>query len=122
MLDENERIFTELLRSIERRYIEVRELVRAQEKTTVIQAEGLLDRLEEEITLLKKKHTDLEKLSHTDDHIHFLQVGIMYSYSLTLPDFIVLYSLGYWNWHRNVMKLEYQTSLQALNVYWAKVD
>ncbi|XP_038846805.1 tripartite motif-containing protein 16 [Salvelinus namaycush] len=73
VLDENERIFTELLRSIERRYIEVRELVRAQEKTTVIQAEGLLDRLEEEITLLRKKHTDLEKLSHTDDHIHFLQ-------------------------------------------------
>nr|XP_046207901.1 tripartite motif-containing protein 16 [Oncorhynchus gorbuscha] len=72
VLDDNERIFTELLRSIERRYIEVRELVRAQEKTTVIQAEGLLDRLEEEITLLRKKHTDLEKLSHTDDHIHFL--------------------------------------------------
>ncbi|KAL0964605.1 hypothetical protein UPYG_G00326350 [Umbra pygmaea] len=73
VLDENERIFTELLRSIERRYKEVKEIVLAQEKSTVLQAEGLLDRLEEEITLLRKKHTDLEKLSHTDDHIHFLQ-------------------------------------------------
>lgn len=72
-LEENERIFSELLLSIERRYNEVKEMVRAHEKTTVTRAEILLDRLEEEITLLRKKHTDLEKLSHTDDHIHFLQ-------------------------------------------------
>ncbi|KAM6956222.1 tripartite motif-containing protein 16 [Aplochiton taeniatus] len=73
VLEENERIFTELLRSTERRYNEVKETVRAHEKTTVNRASLLLDRLEEEITLLKKKHEDLEKLSHTDDHIHFLQ-------------------------------------------------
>ncbi|XP_056148371.1 tripartite motif-containing protein 16-like [Lampris incognitus] len=73
VLDENERIFTELLRSIERKYNEVKEMVRSHEKTTVTRAEILLDRLEEEITLLRKKHMDLEKLSHTDDHIHFLQ-------------------------------------------------
>ncbi|XP_046884756.1 tripartite motif-containing protein 16 [Hypomesus transpacificus] len=72
-LDENERIFTELIRSIERKYNEVKEQVRAHEKTTVTQAEGMLQRLEEEITLMKKKHTDLDKLSLTDDHIHFLQ-------------------------------------------------
>ncbi|XP_029926506.1 tripartite motif-containing protein 16 [Myripristis murdjan] len=73
VLDENERIFTELLRSIERKYTDVKEMVRSHERTTVTQAEMLLDRLEEEIILLRKKHTDLEKLSHTDDHIHFLQ-------------------------------------------------
>ncbi|KAM4606959.1 tripartite motif-containing protein 16 [Polymixia lowei] len=73
VLDENERIFTELLQSMERKYNEVKEMVRSHEKTTVTRAEILLDRLEEEITLLRKKHTDLEKLSHTDDHIHFLQ-------------------------------------------------
>ncbi|XP_068424416.1 tripartite motif-containing protein 16 [Clinocottus analis] len=72
-LDENERIFSELLLSIERKYNEVKEMVRSHEKTTVTQAEILLNRLEEEITLLRKKHTDLDKLSNTDDHIHFLQ-------------------------------------------------
>ncbi|XP_008302746.1 tripartite motif-containing protein 16 [Stegastes partitus] len=72
-LDENERIFTELLRSIERKYNEVKEMIRAHEKSTVTGGEILLDRLEEEITLLKKRHNDLDKLSHTDDHIHFLQ-------------------------------------------------
>lgn len=51
-------------------------MIRTHERTTVTQAEILLDRLEEEITLLKKKHNDLEKLSHTDDHIHFLQVRL----------------------------------------------
>lgn len=72
-LEENERIFTELLVSIERKYNEVKEIIRSHEKTTVTRGETLLDRLEEEITLLRKKHNDLEKLSHTDDHIHFLQ-------------------------------------------------
>ncbi|XP_061797882.1 tripartite motif-containing protein 16 [Nerophis lumbriciformis] len=73
VLEENERIFTELLLSIERKYNDVKEMIRLHEKTTVNRGEILLDRLEEEVTLLKKKHTDLEKLSHTDDHIHFLQ-------------------------------------------------
>lgn len=49
-------------------------MIRSHEKTTVTRGEILLDRMEEEITLLRKKHNDLEKLSHTDDHIHFLQV------------------------------------------------
>ncbi|KAM7385575.1 hypothetical protein PAMP_001654 [Pampus punctatissimus] len=73
VLEENERIFTELLLSIERKYNEIKEMIRSHEKTTVTQGEILLDRLEEEITLLRKRHSDLEKLSHTDDHIHFLQ-------------------------------------------------
>lgn len=59
---------------MERKYNEVKEMIRSHEKTTVTRGENLLGRMEEEITLLRKKHTDLEKLSHTDDHIHFLQV------------------------------------------------
>lgn len=74
-LEENERIFAELLLSIERKYNEVKEMIRTHERTTVMRGEILLNRMEEEITLLKKKHNDLDKLSHTDDHIHFLQVS-----------------------------------------------
>lgn len=73
--EENERIFSELLLSIERKYNEVKEMIRTHERTTVTRGEILLDRMEEEITLLRKKHNDLDKLSHTDDHIHFLQVS-----------------------------------------------
>ncbi|XP_045071556.1 tripartite motif-containing protein 16-like [Coregonus clupeaformis] len=70
---DSDKIFTELIRSIERRRFEVKELIRAQEKAQVSQAEGLLDHLEQEIAELRKRSTELEQLSHTEDHIHFLQ-------------------------------------------------
>ncbi|XP_030634280.1 E3 ubiquitin/ISG15 ligase TRIM25-like [Chanos chanos] len=67
------RIFTELIRSIERRCREVIELIRGQAKTELSQAEGVLERLEQEIVDLRRRDTELEQLSHTEDHIHFLQ-------------------------------------------------
>ncbi|XP_067308647.1 tripartite motif-containing protein 16-like [Pseudorasbora parva] len=70
---DSERIFTELIRSIERSRSEVTQLIRDQEKAAVSRAEGLLKRLEQEIDDLKKRDAELEQLSHTDDHISFLQ-------------------------------------------------
>ncbi|XP_076126955.1 tripartite motif-containing protein 16-like [Alosa pseudoharengus] len=72
-VEDSERIFTEMIRSIERRRSEVTELIRAQEKAEVSQAEGLLKRLEQEIAELKRRDAELEQLSHTEDHIHFLK-------------------------------------------------
>ncbi|XP_076123380.1 E3 ubiquitin-protein ligase TRIM47-like [Alosa pseudoharengus] len=72
-VEDSERIFTEMIRSIERRRSEVTELIRAQEKAEVSQAEGLLKQLEQEIAELKRRDAELEQLSHTDDHIHFLK-------------------------------------------------
>ncbi|XP_042186213.1 tripartite motif-containing protein 16 isoform X2 [Oncorhynchus tshawytscha] len=72
-VEDSEKIFTELIRSIERRRSEVKELIRAQEKAQVNQAEGLLEQVEQEIAELRKRSTELEQLSHTEDHIHFLQ-------------------------------------------------
>ncbi|XP_030634268.1 tripartite motif-containing protein 16-like [Chanos chanos] len=72
-VEDSERIFTELIRSIERRCREVTELIRDQEKSELSQAEGVLERLEQEISDLRRRDTELEQLSHTEDHIHFLQ-------------------------------------------------
>ncbi|KAK2887309.1 hypothetical protein Q8A67_015537 [Cirrhinus molitorella] len=72
-VEDSERIFTELIRSIERRRSEVTQRIRDQEKAAVSQAEGQMERLEQEIDDLKRRNTDLEQLLHTDDHIHFLQ-------------------------------------------------
>ncbi|XP_051983963.1 E3 ubiquitin-protein ligase TRIM16-like [Xyrauchen texanus] len=69
----SERIFTELMRSIERSHSEVTQLIRDQEKSAVSQAEGLLERLEQEIADLRRRDAELEQLSHAHDHIHFLQ-------------------------------------------------
>uniref|UniRef100_A0A4W5RTH7 poly(ADP-ribose) glycohydrolase n=1 Tax=Hucho hucho TaxID=62062 RepID=A0A4W5RTH7_9TELE len=72
-VDVSERIITELIRSMEERRSDVKELIRAQEKAEVSRADGLLEQLEQEIAELRKRDAELEKLSHTEDHIHFLQ-------------------------------------------------
>ncbi|XP_017539338.1 tripartite motif-containing protein 16-like [Pygocentrus nattereri] len=72
-VQDSERIFTELIISIERKRSEVSELIRAQEKAAVSRAEGLLWRLEQEIAELRRRDAELEQLSHSEDHIHFLQ-------------------------------------------------
>ena len=54
----------------------MKELIRAQEKAEVSQAEGLLKRLEQEIAELKRRDAELEQLSHTEDDIHFLKVSV----------------------------------------------
>ncbi|XP_058269231.1 E3 ubiquitin/ISG15 ligase TRIM25-like isoform X1 [Hemibagrus wyckioides] len=70
---DSERIFTELISSMEKKRSEVKELIRTQEKAEVSRAERLLNQLEQEIADLKRRVTELEELSHTHDHIHFLQ-------------------------------------------------
>ncbi|KAL7838759.1 hypothetical protein AOLI_G00271630 [Acnodon oligacanthus] len=72
-VEDSERIFTELIRSIEKKRSEVTELIRAQEEAELSGAEELLEKLEQEIADLQRRHTELEQLSHTEDHIHFLQ-------------------------------------------------
>ncbi|GAA6092418.1 finTRIM family, member 67 [Tachysurus ichikawai] len=72
-LEESERIFTELVCSIERRRTEVKELIRIQEVAATSQAEELLRQLEQEIAKLKKRDTELNHLDQTDNQISFLQ-------------------------------------------------
>nr|XP_015208839.1 PREDICTED: tripartite motif-containing protein 16-like isoform X2 [Lepisosteus oculatus] len=72
-VQDTDRIFTELIRSIERTRSELTQLIRAQERAAVSQAEGLLERLEQEIAELRRRDAELSQLSHTEDHIHFLQ-------------------------------------------------
>uniref|UniRef100_A0A8C2BJL1 Tripartite motif-containing protein 16-like n=1 Tax=Cyprinus carpio TaxID=7962 RepID=A0A8C2BJL1_CYPCA len=72
-VEDSERIFTELIRSIERSRSELIRLIRDQEKTAVSRAEEQLERLEQEINDLRRRDAELEQLSHTQDHIQFLQ-------------------------------------------------
>ncbi|XP_058872236.1 tripartite motif-containing protein 16-like [Acipenser ruthenus] len=72
-IKESEKIFTELIRSIEKIHTEVIELIGANEKAAVNQAEGRMKKLEQEIAELRRRNTELKQLSETEDHIHFLQ-------------------------------------------------
>ncbi|XP_030648485.1 finTRIM family, member 82 isoform X3 [Chanos chanos] len=70
---ESKKMFDEMLTSIERMRSEVTKLININEKAAFSQAEGLMERLEQEIEELKKKETGLKQLYSTEDHIHFLQ-------------------------------------------------
>ncbi|XP_058872186.1 tripartite motif-containing protein 16-like [Acipenser ruthenus] len=72
-IKESEKIFTELIRSIEKIHTEVIELIGANEKAAVNQAEGRMKKLEQEIAELRRRNAELKQLSETEDHIHFLK-------------------------------------------------
>lgn len=74
-VEESERIFSRLIRSIEKQSCEVKELIRVQERAAVSQAEELLETIQRETVALRRADDELETLSSTVDHIHFLQVG-----------------------------------------------
>ncbi|XP_016385381.1 tripartite motif-containing protein 16-like isoform X1 [Sinocyclocheilus rhinocerous] len=73
-VEDSERIFTELIRSIERSRSEVTQLIRDQENAAVSRAEGQLEQLEQEIEDLRRRDAELEQISHTDNHIRFFQI------------------------------------------------
>lgn len=73
-VEESERVFTRLIRSIEKQRSEVKELLRFQERAAVTQAEELLEKIQREVVEVRRADAELEKLSGTQDHIHFLQV------------------------------------------------
>ncbi|KAG7330577.1 hypothetical protein KOW79_006799 [Hemibagrus wyckioides] len=72
-VQETERIFTELIKSIEKRCSETTALIRAQEKAAVSRAEEIIKKLEQEIAELKRREGEMEKLSHPEDPIQYLQ-------------------------------------------------
>ncbi|XP_073713528.1 tripartite motif-containing protein 16-like isoform X2 [Misgurnus anguillicaudatus] len=92
-VDDTERIFTQLIRSIERRRSEVIQLIRDQEKTAVSRAEDLLKKLKQEIDDLRRRNDEMEKLSQTKDHISFLQSFQSLSSSSGSSDNITVSSL-----------------------------
>ncbi|XP_035522208.1 finTRIM family, member 82 [Morone saxatilis] len=70
---DSQKMFEDMIRSIERMRSEVSKLIGINEKAAFNQAEALIERLEQEIDELKKKESGLKQLYSTDDHIHFLQ-------------------------------------------------
>ncbi|XP_058877745.1 E3 ubiquitin-protein ligase TRIM39-like [Acipenser ruthenus] len=70
---ESEQVLSELIRSIERIRTEVGELIGAKEKAAVSRADEQREQLEQEIQELRKRKAEMEQLSKTEEHIHFLQ-------------------------------------------------
>ncbi|XP_027145604.1 tripartite motif-containing protein 16-like [Larimichthys crocea] len=73
VVEDSEMIFTELIRLMEKRRSDVKQQVRSQQETEVSRVKDLQEKLEQEITELKKRDTQLTQLSNTEDHNQFLE-------------------------------------------------
>ncbi|XP_049920447.1 tripartite motif-containing protein 16-like [Epinephelus moara] len=71
-VEHSEKIFTELIRLMEKRRSDVKQQLRWQQETEVSRVKELQEKLEQEITELKRKDAELKQLSHTEDHNQFL--------------------------------------------------
>ncbi|XP_060948306.1 tripartite motif-containing protein 16-like [Limanda limanda] len=71
-VEDSEEIFTELIRLLEKRSSDVKQQIRSQQETEVSRVRELQERLEQEITELKRKDHELKQLSDTEDHNQFL--------------------------------------------------
>ncbi|XP_033988032.1 tripartite motif-containing protein 16-like [Trematomus bernacchii] len=72
-VEDSEKMFTELIRLMEKRSSDVKQQVRSEQKTEVNRVRKLQEKLHKEISYLKKKDATLELLSHTEDHTQFIQ-------------------------------------------------
>ncbi|XP_019212913.1 E3 ubiquitin-protein ligase TRIM21-like [Oreochromis niloticus] len=70
---EGVQVFTALMESVERRLKELMKEIEDKQETTEKQAEGLIKDLEQEISELMERSSEVEQLSYCEDHLHFLQ-------------------------------------------------
>ncbi|XP_030608800.1 E3 ubiquitin-protein ligase TRIM21-like [Archocentrus centrarchus] len=70
---EGVQVFTALKKSLRRNFNEVIKQIKDKQETTEKQAEGFIKDLEQEITELMKRSSEVEQLSRSKDHLHLLQ-------------------------------------------------
>ncbi|XP_049928843.1 E3 ubiquitin-protein ligase TRIM21-like isoform X1 [Epinephelus moara] len=66
-------VFTALKESVERSQAELMDTIKEKQRKTEKQAEGFIKELEQEISELKKRSTEVEQVSRSEDHLHLLQ-------------------------------------------------
>ncbi|XP_043990425.1 tripartite motif-containing protein 16-like [Gambusia affinis] len=71
-VEDSEKIITKLIRLLRKRRSDVKQQIRSQQETEVSRVKDVQEKLEQEITELKRKDAELEQLSHTEDHNQFL--------------------------------------------------
>ncbi|XP_078121347.1 finTRIM family, member 83 [Sander vitreus] len=72
-LQECEKMFADMMRSIERMQQEMTKLIASNKRAALNNAEGHMERLNHEIADLKRRDSEITQLSRTEDHIHFIQ-------------------------------------------------
>lgn len=63
-----------MFQAVERWKAEINQMIMANMQAAMSQAEGYVDRLEQEIMELQRRDAELRQILETEDNIHFLQV------------------------------------------------
>ncbi|XP_008300149.1 tripartite motif-containing protein 16-like [Stegastes partitus] len=71
-VEDSEKMFSELIHLIQKRSCDVKQQIRSQQETEVSRVKELEEKLEQEISDLKRKDAELKQLSDTEDHNQFL--------------------------------------------------
>uniref|UniRef100_A0A673AQS0 Uncharacterized protein n=2 Tax=Sphaeramia orbicularis TaxID=375764 RepID=A0A673AQS0_9TELE len=66
-------VFTALMESVQRGLDQFKEEIQEKQRSTEKQAEDFTKELEQEICELEKRSTEMEQLSGSEDHLHFVQ-------------------------------------------------
>ncbi|XP_036962144.1 zinc finger protein RFP-like isoform X2 [Acanthopagrus latus] len=66
-------VFRALKESVERSQAELMDTIKEKQRETEKQAEGFIKGLEQEISELEKRSSEVKKLSQSEDHLHLLQ-------------------------------------------------
>ncbi|KAK0142584.1 Tripartite motif-containing protein 47 [Merluccius polli] len=74
-MQECEKLFSDMLRSIEKMQQEMSKLISSNKRAALSNAEGHMERLTHEIADLRRRDSEITQLSRTEDHIHFIQVA-----------------------------------------------
>ncbi|XP_029975793.1 tripartite motif-containing protein 16-like [Salarias fasciatus] len=71
-VEHSEESFTQMIRLLQKRSLEVKRQLRSQQQTAVSGLKELEEKLQQEIAELNRKDVQLEQLAHTEDHTQFL--------------------------------------------------
>ncbi|XP_061588867.1 E3 ubiquitin/ISG15 ligase TRIM25-like isoform X2 [Cololabis saira] len=71
-VEDSEEIFTELISLLQKRSSDVKQQIRSQQETEVRRVRELEEKLQQEITDLKRRDAEMKQLSDTEDHNQFL--------------------------------------------------
>uniref|UniRef100_A0A3B3UWA7 Tripartite motif-containing protein 16-like n=1 Tax=Poecilia latipinna TaxID=48699 RepID=A0A3B3UWA7_9TELE len=70
---ESDKTFHEMLQAVERWKSEINQMIMANMQAAMTQADGYVERLEQEIMELQRRDAELRQILETEDNIHFLQ-------------------------------------------------
>ncbi|MCI4377034.1 hypothetical protein PGIGA_G00198770 [Pangasianodon gigas] len=103
---ESMKMYSSLMRCIERSQVELLKVMEEKQNATERQAEQFIRELEQEVIELKKKNNEMEQVLHTQDHLKFLQIYPFLHGPLHSND---------WNNVRNNSHLNMETLRRALH-------